>query len=150
MAEVSRGDYSISTDKDKLDINVIHGYLSQSCWSEGIPEDVVRKSIKNAWCFGVYHQDEQIGFARIVTDRCTFAWLADVFILPEYQGRGLGKWLVSCIVEQSELKQVKNFLLATRDAHTLYSRYGFKPLDNSDRFMAIRKKNHYINPKKAE
>lgn len=150
MDKPCKGDYTISMDRSKLDFNVIHGFLSQSYWSKGIPEDMVRKSIENSWCFGVYNENGQIGFARVVTDRCTFAWLTDVFIIPEYQGRGLGKWLVSCIVEQPELKQVRNFLLGTRDAHTLYARYGFKPLEDSERFMVIRKKDLYVNPKKSE
>ena len=137
IIEYKHDGYLISTDKSKLDLFIIHQYLSQeSYWAQGRSLDTVRKSIDHSLCFGVYVDDEQIGFARVVTDYVTFAWLADVFILELYRGRGLSKWLVECIVTHSDLQNLKNFLLATKDAHDLYRRHGgFELLEKPERWM---------------
>jgi GNAT superfamily N-acetyltransferase len=135
--EYCRDGFSISTDKSKLDVGVIHEYLSErSYWAQGRPLDVVQKAIEHSVCFGVYDGDRQVGFARVVTDYATFAWLCDVFILESHRGRGLGKWLIACVVDHPDLRGFKNFLLATSDAHELYRRYGgFDSLEKPEKWM---------------
>lgn len=137
IIEQKRDDYLISTDKSKLNIDVIHQYLSkESYWAQGRPIDTVRKSIEHSLCFGVYAANQQVGFARVVTDYVTFAWLCDVFILPSHQGQNLGKWLVECVSAYPDLAGLNLFVLATRNAHELYRRYGsFDALQNTDRWM---------------
>jgi GNAT superfamily N-acetyltransferase len=134
---IHRDGYTISTDKAQLDIPLIHEYLSQhSYWAKGRPLDVVQRSIQHSLCFGVYQDDEQVGFARVVTDYATFSWLCDFFILESHRGRGLGKWLIATIVEHTKLQSAKQFLLATRDAHELYRQYGgFKELHMPGKWM---------------
>jgi GNAT superfamily N-acetyltransferase len=141
IIEHLRGEYRISTDKRKLDIDVIHKYLCQrSYWALGRQRRVVEKSVRNSLCYGVFHGSSQIGFARVVTDFSTFAWLCDVFILEEFRGQGLGKWLVECAVSHPELGNLKNFLLATTDAHDLYRQHGgFSNLPSPDKWMARRR-----------
>jgi GNAT superfamily N-acetyltransferase len=136
MAEFRRGEYLISTDKTKLESQAIFDYLSQSSyWAQNRSLEVVERSICNSLCFGVYLSEKQVGFARVVTDHATFAWLCDVFILPEYQGRGLGKWLVETIASDPEIRGL--FLLATKTAHELYRRYGgFTELQAPERWMS--------------
>ena len=136
--EYHRDDFSISTDKSKLDVNLIHDYLSQRAyWALGRPLSVVENSIEHSLCYGVYLRSRQVGFARIVTDYATFAWLADVFILEEFRGLGLGKWMVECVVSNPELQRLRLFVLATRDAQELYRRFGgFEHLEEPKRWMA--------------
>lgn len=132
------GEFIISTDKNRLDHEFIHKYLSEeSYWAQGRSLEIVNQSIENSLCFGVYHKDGSMtGFARIITDYATFAWLCDVFIVDTYKGNGLGKWLVKTIVEFSELRELKRILLATRDAHGLYNAYGgFQKLQEPERWM---------------
>ncbi len=136
--EYCLGDYLISTNREKLDLRVIHEYLSgQSYWAQGRPIDIVKRSVENSLCFGLYRlSGGQIGFARVVTDYATFGWLCDVFVLDEGKGRGLGKWLIRTIVDCPELKQLKRIMLATRDAHALYKRYGgFESLKEPAKWM---------------
>ena len=137
IIEYHRDGYSISTDKSKLNIDIIHHYLSEeSYWAQGRSMDTVRKTIDHSLCFGVYADDRQVGFARVVTDYATFAWLADVFILESHRGLGLSKWLVESIVANPDLQNLKNFLLATSDAHELYRRYGgFEALEKPEKWM---------------
>ena len=130
-----RDGYLISTDRSLLDLRFVHGYLKTSYWAAGVPEEVVRRSVENSLCFGVYSDQEQIGFARVVTDRATFAYLADVFVLEEHQGRGLGKWLVEVVLSHPELQGLRRGMLATRGAHELYRRYGFAELGRPGIFM---------------
>ena len=123
--EYHRGKFAIQTERDKMDIDFIHDYLSrQSYWAQGRPRQVVDKSIHNSLCFGVFDGEQQVGFARLVTDYCTFAWLCDVFIAQSHQGQGLGKWLIESVVSHPDLEAVKYTMLATRDAHELYRKYG--------------------------
>ena len=139
----TQNNYTISTDKSKLDLDFIHGYLSRSYWAEDIPKEIVAKAIVNSLCFGVYNSQKQIGFARVVSDYATFAYLADVFIIEEERGKGLSKWLMESILKHPELQGLRNFSLLTRDAHTLYEKFGFKNLEKPGNFMAIKKDNFY-------
>lgn len=127
--------FEISDQPDRLDVAVIHGFLTESYWSRGIPEATVRRAIANSLCFGVYAPGQQVGFARVVTDRATFGYLADVFILPEFRGRGLSKRLVETILAHPELQGLRRLLLATRDAHELYRKFDFKPVAVPGNFM---------------
>ena len=136
--ETNLGNYSITTDRSKLDLDLIHQFLSeQAYWALGRSKDIVAKSIEHSMCFGIYTPEgSQVGFARIVTDLSTFAWICDLFILEPHRGQGLGKWLIRIIVDFFESKQLKRQLLATRDAHRLYTDYGgFVQLDNPDNWM---------------
>jgi GNAT superfamily N-acetyltransferase len=130
MMDRREGEFVISTDPDRLDLDVVHRFLSEEAyWSPGVPRDLVERSIDNSLCFGLYRGEEQVGFARVVTDRAAFAWLADVFVLPEHRGKGLGKWLVETVLAHPDLQSLRRFLLGTADAHSLYERYGFRPVD---------------------
>ena len=129
-------DYTISTDKSQLDVALIHRFISQeSYWAQNIPLDVVQRSIDNSLCFGVYHGDRQVGFARVITDQATFAYLADVFILPEHRGKGLSKQLMATISNWPTLQNLRRWVLATQDAHALYQQFGFTALDKPEIFM---------------
>lgn len=135
--------YSISDEKEKLDIDFIHSFLTRSYWAEGIPKDVIKRSIDGALCFGVYEGEKQVGFARTITDKATFAYLADVFIIEAYRGRGLSKWLMKVIMSHPDLQGLRRMMLATRDAHKLYAQFGFVPLANVDRWMQIHNPDTY-------
>jgi GNAT superfamily N-acetyltransferase len=136
-------DYVITTDKRRLDVDVIHAYLTQSYWSPGIPRATVERAIANSICFGILRGTEQIGFARVVTDRATFAYLADVFIVEPHRGKGLAKALMRTIQAHEDLQGLRRFLLATRDAHGLYRQFGFTELGNPSRIMEIHNPNAY-------
>lgn len=130
--------YKISTDQELLDLNMIYNYLSnESYWSQGISKEKVKQSIENSMCFGVYKDDKQVGLARVITDKATFAYICDVFVLDEYRGNGLSKWLLQTILSHPELQGLKRWTLATLDAHGLYKQFGFAPLGNPDRWMDI-------------
>lgn len=136
-----RGDFAISTERSRLDLELIHDFLAnRSYWATGRSLEKVQRSIEHSLCFGLYKtspdtSQQQIGFARVVTDYATFAWLADVFVLEEYRGRGLAKWLIEVIVAYPELQGFRRWLLATRDAHELYRRFGFSELNEPARWM---------------
>lgn len=118
--------FSITTDKALLDIDMIHSYLSkESYWAMNVPRDVVERSITGSECFGIYHDQKQIGFARVITDKATFAYLADVFIVDPFRGKGLSKWLLEVIHAHPELQGLRRWMLGTRDAHTLYEQFGW-------------------------
>jgi GNAT superfamily N-acetyltransferase len=135
-AVARRGDFLISTDPGLLDLPLLHDYLAnRSYWATGRPLESVRSTVENSLCFGVYEQRRQVGFARVVTDRANFAWLADVFVLETHRGRGLSKWLLACIMDHRELRAVRRFFLGTRDAHGLYEQYGFKRLSDPSQYM---------------
>ena len=125
----------ITTDKALFDFEVIYGYISQSYWAKDIPKKVMRAAIENSLCFGVFEDDKQVGFARVITDSATFAYLDDVFILPDYQGRGLSKELMTEIIEHRQLQGLRRMMLATVDAHGLYTKFGFSPVANSSILM---------------
>jgi GNAT superfamily N-acetyltransferase len=130
----------ISSDKSKLDMEVIHGYLTKSYWAKGITKEKVQILVNNSLCFGLYDESKQIGFGRVLTDYAILAYLADVFVLDEYRSRGLGKMLVEHILSYPELKAVKGWMLATRDAHSLYEKYGFNTHPRPERLMVCKKK----------
>lgn len=130
--------YTISTDKDTLNIPLIHQFLTHSYWAEGIPVEVVQRSIEGSLCFGVYHAGQQVGFARVISDLATFAYLADVFIDDSQRGKGLGKWLVNVILAYPSFKGIRRFELRTRDAHGLYAQFGFEPVTNPEIYMQIK------------
>jgi GNAT superfamily N-acetyltransferase len=131
-----RDDYTISTDRSRLDIDLIHNFLSSnSYWASGRAREVVERSIENSLPFGIYRGTAQVGFARIVTDYATFAWVADVFVLPEHRGRGLSKWLMEIIIAHSQLQGFRRWVLSTKDAHELYERFGFMKLHRPERWM---------------
>lgn len=132
--------YEISTDRARVDRDLTHRFLSEeSYWSPGVARDVVERAIDQSIVFGLYqHADgAQVGFARVVTDRATFAWLCDVFVLPEHRGNSLGKWLIECVIAHPELQGLRRLLLGTRDAQGLYAQYGFTPVA-PDRLMERR------------
>jgi len=131
------GEFTITTDKTKMDIPVIHSYITGSYWAEGIPFETVAKAIEGSLCFGVFHGEKQVGVARVITDAATFAYLCDVFIDESYRGRGLGKWLMETILGHESLQGLRRFALTTKDAHGLYSQYGFAPLPIPERWMMI-------------
>ena len=147
MAQYTNGQYWITTDTQKLDIDAIHAYLSRSFWAEGIPKDTVAKAIANSLCFGLFDGGEQIGLARVVTDRATYAYLCDVYVLETHQGRGLGKWLIATVMAYPDLQGLRRFQLVTRDAHGLYSRHGFATPMNPERHMEIFKHGMYVTDK---
>ncbi|MEO1261806.1 MAG: GNAT family N-acetyltransferase [Bacteroidota bacterium] len=137
MTSYRKGDYEISTDKNRLQLNIVHKYLSEEAyWCKNIPLKTLEKGIENSCCFGLYFQGQQIGFARVVTDYATFAYLADVFILEPHRGKGLSKWLVQTIMNHPLLQGMRRWVLGTKDAHGLYEKYaGFKPFKEPGRFM---------------
>lgn len=128
-------DYEITTDVSRMDVDAIHAYLTRAYWSVGVPKAVVERAMANSLCFGMLCDGAQVGFARLVTDRATFAYLADVYILEAHRGRGLSKRLMDAIMAHPDLQGLRRMLLATRDAHGLYTQYGFVPLAAPDRFM---------------
>lgn len=142
----ARGEYEISTDPQRLDVAAVHAYLTQSYWSPGIPRAMVERTIANSLCFGLYCGAEQVGFARVVTDRATFAYLADVFILDPHRGKGLSKWLMEFVKGHEDLQGLRRFMLATKDAHGLYRQFGFTELANPSRMMEILQPNVYQGP----
>jgi len=136
--ERKKNGYLISTDKSLLDIDAVHEFLSQSSyWAENIAKSVVQKSIDHSLCFAVYHHNKLVGFARVISDFATFAYLADVFIVQGHRGKGLSKWLMQTIVEHPHLQGLRRFTLATRDAHGLYAQFGFTLFDKPERWMHI-------------
>ena len=132
---VNHGEYQMSTDRQRIDIAAVHAFLTQSYWSPGIPRGVVERAIENSLCFGVYFGAQQVGFARVITDKATFAYLADVFIIESHRGKGLSKWLMEFVTAHEELQGLRRFLLATKDAHALYVKFGFEALGNPSRIM---------------
>jgi GNAT superfamily N-acetyltransferase len=134
--EWRRGDYLISTDRARLDFDVIHGYISgESYWAKGRSIETIRRSVEHSLPFGIYKDDRQVGFARVVTDYATFAWIADVFVLEEFRGHGLSKWLMEVILAHPRLQGFRRWVLATKDAHGLYRQFGFTELLRPERWM---------------
>jgi GNAT superfamily N-acetyltransferase len=135
--------YEISTDRNRLDIALIHEFLGSSYWAAGIPRAVVERSLQHSLCFGAYLDGRQVGFARVISDFAAIAYIADVFVVPEHRGRGISKLLMRAILEHPELQGLRRFLLATRDAHGLYARFGFEPLAHPEYFMTVHKPDVY-------
>jgi GNAT superfamily N-acetyltransferase len=143
--DLTRGQYSITTDPQKLDVDAIHAYLSRSFWAEGIPKDIVARSLANSLCFGLFDDAAQVGLARVVTDRATYAYLCDVYVLESHRTRGLGKWLIETVMAHPDLQGLRRFQLVTRDAHGLYSRHGFAAPAHPERHMEIFKHGMYVD-----
>ena len=136
--------YEITTDKSRMSVKAAHAFLSQAYWSPGIPLATVQKAIDNSLCFAVLAGREQVGFARIVTDKATFAYLADVYVVEAHRGKGLAKRMILAIRQHDELQGLRRFMLATRDAHSLYAQFGFTPLSSPVRFMELHDPNAYV------
>jgi len=137
-AEFRRGEFVVSTDPELISVDRVHEFLSRSYWSPGVGREVVERSIRHSLCFGLYREEEQIGFGRVVTDYASFGYVADVYVLEEWRGRGLGKWFIECIVAHPDLQSLRRLLLATRDAHGLYRKIGFKELAHPEFHMERR------------
>lgn len=137
------GEYEIDDARERIDLDVVHGYLTRSYWAAGIPKELVARSLARSLVFGVYRDAVQVGFARVVTDAATFAWLCDVFVLESERGRGLSKRLMECVVGHPELQGLRRFILATRDAHGLYRRFGFEPLGDPTRYLEVLQRELY-------
>jgi GNAT superfamily N-acetyltransferase len=138
-----KGEFTVSTDRQRLDLDVIHGYLAECYWAKGIPRDVVARSIENSLCFGVYAEGKQVGFARVISDFATYAYIGDVFVLEAFRSHGLGKWLMQCIMQHPELQGLRRWSLVTRDAHGLYSQFGFEPLKKPQNYMELHRPDVY-------
>jgi GNAT superfamily N-acetyltransferase len=143
--DVTKGQYLINTDPQKLDLDAIHAYLSRSFWAEGIQRDTVARSLANSLCFGLFDDAAQVGLARVVTDRATYAYLCDVYVLESHRGHGLGKWLMETVMAHPDLQGLRRFQLVTRDAHGLYSRHGFAAPAHPERHMEIFKHGMYVD-----
>jgi GNAT superfamily N-acetyltransferase len=137
------GEFEISTDPSRIDVAAVHRFLTSAYWAKDIPLETVRSSIHNSLCFGICHGKELAGFARAITDRTTFAYLADVFVIESFRGRGLSKWLMQCIFAHPELQGLRRWSLITRDAHKLYRQFGFRELKNPERWMELHHPNVY-------
>jgi GNAT superfamily N-acetyltransferase len=169
IVEARRGEFLISTDRARLDLDVIHGFLTNCYWAKGIPREVVARSMEYSLCFGVYDETKvesprlakearhgapavtqgtlvQVGFARIVSDFATVAYLGDVFILESHRGRGLSKWLMDCIMRHSALQNLRRWILLTGDAHGLYAQFGFTPVNSPERYMELHQPDVYARP----
>ena len=134
--EYTRDGFTISTDPSRLDIDMIHQFLSHAYWSEEIPRELVERAIDHSLCFGVY-RGRQVGLARVITDYATFGYLCDVFVLEEFRGKGIGTWLMECVMSHPDLQGFRRWILLTRDAHALYRKFGFSDLKNPARYMEI-------------
>jgi GNAT superfamily N-acetyltransferase len=137
MEQYERNPYIISTDPERLDVPAIHRYLSGSYWAEGIPFDIVDRSLRGSLCFGLYAPEGQVGLTRVITDRATFAYLCDVYVLPNHQGQGLGSWLLNCVMNSPQLRGLRRWMLVTRDAHRLYEQVGFAEPSQPESIMEI-------------
>lgn len=142
--ESKRGDYLVSTDPARLDVRAIHEYLTtEAYWCAGIPLETVLRALEHSLNFGLFDGDRQIGFTRVVTDRATFAWVCDVYVLAEYRGKGLALWMLRTMREHPQLQGLRRWVLATRDAHDLYRRIGFAELSNPERWMIVQDPDPY-------
>jgi len=140
---MAKTEYELSFDPARFDVEAVHAYLSTSYWAAGIPEPVLRKAMENSLCAGAYAGTEQVGFARVVTDRATFAYLADVYVLEEHRGQGLARKLVASLLRHPELHGLRRLMLVTRDAHGLYEKFGFTPLAHPTRVMELHRPDVY-------
>jgi GNAT superfamily N-acetyltransferase len=144
VAVYRRGEYLISSDRSRLDLDMIHGFLTNCYWAKGIPREVVAKSIEHSLCFGIYDgSGAQVGFARVISDFATIAYLGDVFVLGLHRGQGLSKWLMECIMQHPGLQGLRRWILLTRDAHGLYRKFGFTALKSAERYMELHRPDVY-------
>jgi GNAT superfamily N-acetyltransferase len=144
LFESRRDDFVVSTDRTRLDINVIHGFLTTCYWAKGIPRETVVRSLEHSLCFGVYDgSGAQVGFARVVSDFATVAYLGDVFVLETHRGHGLSKFMMECVMGHPALQGLRRWILLTRDAHGLYQQFGFTPLTSADRYMELHRPDVY-------
>jgi GNAT superfamily N-acetyltransferase len=144
VIDYRRGEFLISTNREYLSLDVVHGFLTNCYWAKGIPREVVARSIEHALCFGIYDgEGAQVGFARVISDFATMAYVGDVFVLETHRGRGLGKWLMQCIMQHPALQNLRRWILTTRDAHGLYSQVGFTPVKAPERFMELHRADVY-------
>jgi GNAT superfamily N-acetyltransferase len=141
MLEVKENGYTISTAQSQLQLDIIHNFLKTSYWGKGITFEKVKRATENSLCFGMYYKNKQMGFARVITDYTSFAYIADVFILKEHRGKGLSKWLMKTILDYPELKTIGKWALRTKDAHSLYSRFGFTTPEHPESYMEYIPKN---------
>ncbi len=141
----TQGQFEISCDPARIDLEMVHRFLASSYWARGIPLETVRRSLQHSLCFGIYDQGQQIGFARVITDHATFAYLADVFVLETHRGLGLSKWLMQCILAHPELQHLRRWSLVTQDAHGLYRQFGFTQLASPERWMERHDAEVYIS-----
>ena len=150
LFEEKKDNYLISTDAAKLNVELIHDFLCNiSYWAEGIPFETVKRSVENSTCFGVYdNENNQVGFARVISDLATIGYIGDVFIIPEHRGKGLSKWLMECMLKHPDLQNFRRWFLITRDAHDLYKGYGFTELLKPQNFMEIRVPDIYSTKQK--
>jgi GNAT superfamily N-acetyltransferase len=137
ITELTHGDYLISSDRARLDFEAIHAFLTRVYWCEGISRELVERAARGALCFGVYHPSGQVGFARVVTDAATFAYLSDVYVLEAHRGHGLSRALMGCIMDHPSLQGLRRFVLVTKDAHRLYEQFGFQAVDSPESYMEI-------------
>ena len=137
VQEYKRGAFVVSTDRERLDVDMIHAFLTDCYWAKSIPKEAVARSIQNSLCFGIYHGEKQVGFARVISDFATYAYIGDVFVLDDHRGQGLGKWLMQCVMQHPRLQGLRRWSLVTRDAHGLYEQFGFRALSAPERWMEI-------------
>ena len=150
VIEHRRGEYLISTERSRLDLDVIHGFLTNCYWAKGIPRETVARSIEHSLCFGIYDgSGSQVGFARVISDFATIAYLGDVFVLDSHRGRGLSRWLLECIMQHPALQGMRRWILLTRDAHGLYSKFGFTPLKSVGSYMELHRPDVYESGTKS-
>ena len=148
-AEWVKGQFLVSCDPNKLDVDLIHQFLSQAYWSENIPKPTLQRSLQGSLCFSLLYKEQQIGFARVISDFATIAYLGDVFVLANYRGQGLSKWMMECVLAHPELQGLRRWVLATADAHGLYEKFGFTALKRPQAFMERHDPNVYTHPKKT-
>jgi GNAT superfamily N-acetyltransferase len=158
LMEYRRGEFLISTSRERLSLDVVYGFLTNCYWAKGIPREVVARSIEHSLCFGIYDESPrlakeasdgahaQVGFARVISDFATVAYLGDVFVLESHRGQGLSKWLMECVMKHPALQNLRRWILLTRDAHGLYSQFSFTPLQAPERYMEFHRPNVYETP----
>jgi GNAT superfamily N-acetyltransferase len=154
LFEVQKGEFEISTSPERLQLDRILGFIARSYWAKDRPPKITSRAIENSLCFGIYEGENQVGFARVISDYSTYAWLCDVFIDENYRGRGLGKWLIASIMSHPELQRVRRWALATRDAHEMYKRFGFDKIKTLEMLMEYIQPypdlTTYVKPKESE
>jgi GNAT superfamily N-acetyltransferase len=151
VMEYRLGEFLISTSRERLSVDVVHSFLTNCYWAKGIPREIVVRSIEHSLCFGIYEvSGSQVGFARVASDFATVAYLGDVFVLESHRGRGLSKWLMQCVVQHPALANLRRWILLTRDAHGLYSQFGFTPVSAPERYMELHRPNVYETPQETK